>query len=170
VSVLAYVAIAVALTACSAPARSGATPGQTVVIGDTEFRVRADGKIAVTVTRTFQGHAASGTAVLTNMDLEAAKRSVLVRIAGTRAWLAILQAVGSDPSRRYLAAAHAVEELGTEYRKAAPNIIDDTAKHQQIARVLAERGDQAGAADEMVRAVLARLQLYQQYFQDQLAE
>lgn len=169
-SVLAYLAIAVALTACSAPARSGPIPGQTVVIGDTEFRVRADGKIAVTVTRTFQGHAASGTAVLANIDLEAAKRSVLVRIAGTRAWLAILQAVGNDPSRRYLAAAHAVDELGTEYRKAGPNIIDDTDKHQQIAHILAERGDQAGAADELVRAVLARLQLYHQYFQDQLAE
>jgi hypothetical protein len=170
VRVLTYLLIAVALTACSAPARSGATPGQTVVVGDTEFRVRPDGKIAVTVTRTFQGHAASGTAVLMNMDLEAAKRSVLVRIAGTRAWLAILQAVGNDPSRRVLAAAHAIDELGTEYRKAGPNIIDDTAKHQQIAHVLAERGDQAGAADELVRAVLARLQLYQQYFQDQLAE
>jgi hypothetical protein len=170
VTVVAYLAVAVALTACSAPSHSGAIPGQSVVVGDTEFRVRADGKIAVTVTHTFQGHAASGTTVLSNIDLEAAKRSVLVRIAGTRAWLAILQAVGNDPSRRYLAAAHAVDELGTEYRKAGPNIIDDTAKYQQIAHVLAERGDQAGAADELVRAVLARLQLYQQYFQDQLSE
>jgi hypothetical protein len=145
------------------------TPGQVVVMGDTVFRVRADGTIAVTVTRTFQGHVASGSAVLENMDIEVAKRSVLLRVAGTRAWLAIVQAVGNDPSRRYLSAAHAVDELGTEYRKAGPNIIDDTDRFIQLARVFAERGDQTAAAAELVRAVNARMALYQRYFQDQLA-
>jgi len=167
---IARLLLAVSLAACSSPARSGLTPGQVVVVGDTEFRVRMDGRIAVTVTLTFQGHAASGTALLEHMDMEAAKRSVLLRVAGARAWLAIVQAVGSDPSRRYLAAQHAVDELGTEYRKAGPNIIDDTDKHLQIAHFYAERGDQAAAADELVRVVQARLGLYQRYFQDQLAD
>src|SRR5262249_41055658 len=58
--------------ACSAPVRSGITPGQVVTIGDTVLRVRPDGRIAVTVTRTFQGSAADGTAVLGNIDMEAA--------------------------------------------------------------------------------------------------
>lgn len=167
---IARLLLAVSLAACSAPVRSGQTPGQTVVLGDTELRVRMDGRIVVTVTRTFQGHAASGTALLQNMDMEAAKRSVLLRVAGTRAWLAIVQAVGSDPSRRYLAAQHALDELGTEYRKAGPNIIDDTDKYVQIAHFFAERGDQAAAADELVRGVHARLALYQRYFQDQLGD
>lgn len=162
--------LAVSLAACSAPAKPGFSAGQVIVIGDTVFRGRADGRILVTVARTFQGHGATGNVLLRIMDMEAAKRSVLIRVAGTRAWLAIIQAVGPDPSRRYLAAQHAVDELGTEYRKAAPNIIDDTTKYLQIARLFAERGDLASASDELVRAVHARLALYQRYFQDQLAE
>ena len=167
---IARLLLAVSLAACSAPTRSGLTPGQVVTIGDTELRVRADGRILVTVTRTLQGREASGSAMLQNMDIEAAKRTVLLRVAGTRAWLAIVQAVGTDPSLRYLAAQHAVDELGTEYRKAGPNIIDDTDKYLQIAHVFAERGDQTAAADELLRAVHARLLLYQRYYQDQLVE
>lgn len=167
---IARLLLAVSLAACSAPARSGLTPGQVVTIGDTVLRGRADGRIVVTVTRTLQGREASGSAMLENMDMEAAKRTVLLRVAGTRAWLAIVQAVGTDPSLRYLAAQHAVDELGTEYRKAGPNIIDDTDKYLSIAHVFAERGDQSAAADELLRLVHARLTLYQRYFQDQLAD
>ena len=161
--------LAVLLAACPGPVKPSVTPGQVAVVGDASFRARNDGGISVTVTHTFEGHTASGTAVLEGMDLETAKRSVLVRVAGARAWLAITEALGSDPARRYLAAQRAVDELGTEYRKARPTLIDDTGKHLQLALVLVEQGDQAAAADELVHAVESRLALYLRCFRDHLA-
>ncbi|HET7504941.1 MAG TPA: hypothetical protein VFK02_28150 [Kofleriaceae bacterium] len=75
-----------------------------------------------------------------------------------------MDALAGDPPRRYQAAARAVEELGTAYRQARPHLIDDTGKHIQIAHVLAEHGDQAAAADELVRAIQSRLALYLRCF------
>jgi hypothetical protein len=94
---------------------------------------------------------------------------LVVRVAGARAWLAIAEVVESDPARRYVAAKRAVAELGTEYRKVRPSLIDDTGKHLQIAQVLAEHGDQAAAADELVRAAQSRLELYRRCFHDHFA-
>lgn len=161
--------LAVLLVACSGPVRPAVTPGQVAVVGDATFRARDDGRISVTVTRRFEAHTASGTAVLEGMDLETATRSVLVRVAAARAWLAITEALGSEPARRYLAAQRAVDELGTEYRRAHPSLIDDTGKHLQMAHVLLQQGDQAAAADELVRAVQSRLDLYLRCFRDHLA-
>lgn len=160
--------LAVLLAACSGTTKPAVTPGQTAVIGDATFLVREDGRISVTVTRTFEGQTASGLAVLQDIDLETAKHSVLVRVAGARAWLAITQAFEHDPPHRYLAAQRAVEELGTEYRKARPNLIDDTNKHLLIAQQLAEQGDQAAAADEVLLTLQSRLALYVRCFRDHL--
>jgi hypothetical protein len=50
-----------------------------------------------------------------------------------------------------------------------PNLIDDTGKHLLIAQLLAERGDQAAAADLVLRTVRSRLALYARSFGDHLA-
>lgn len=158
------------LAACSSPARPAVVPpGQVAVVGDSVFRTGLGGAIAVTVTRSFEGQSASGAATLLAMDLETAKQSVLVRVAAARAWLAIADALAGDPPRRYAAVQRAVDELGTEYRKARPTLIDDTGKHLQLARILADQGDPAGAADEARRTVQSRLALYHRCFPDHLA-
>jgi hypothetical protein len=160
--------LAVFLLGCSGtgPARPNVDPLRVDVVGDATFRARADGGVDVTVVRTFETSTGSGVATLRAVDLAAAEHSQLVRVATGRAWI---QVVGKlEEGRRYEAIKQAVEEVGTEYRKVRPNLIDDTSKHLTMAQVLSDQGDAAGAGAEAIATLRARLALYLRTFPGQV--
>lgn len=137
-------------------------PGKIVVVGDTTFRTREDDAIDVSVARTFQGHRATGVATIQEMTLDAAQRSSLVRVAAARAWLSIHGALASEPPAAYEAARRGIDELGTEYRnvtRRGRSLIDDTGQIILLAEMLAERGDMAGAADQLSKVLRARVDM-----------
>lgn len=156
------------LVGCSGtgPANPVAVPGQVVVVGDATFRTRVDGGIDVTVVRSFENGTGSGVATLRAMDLPTAERSPLVRVAIGRAWMQVVDAL--DPKRRYDAIKRAIEEVGTDYRKARPNLIDDTSKHLNIAKVLIDQGDAEGAGAEAIETLRARIGIYLRTFHGQV--
>ncbi|MEO8845076.1 MAG: hypothetical protein ABI591_22805 [Kofleriaceae bacterium] len=100
------------------------------------------------------------------MDLPTAERSPLVRVAIGRAWMQVVDAL--DPKRRYDAIKRAIEEVGTDYRKARPNLIDDTSKHLNIAKVLIDQGDAEGAGAEAIETLRARIGIYLRTFHGQV--
>lgn len=160
--------LVVVLIGCSGtgPAKPNVVPLRLVVVGDATFRTRADGGVDVTIVRTFETSTGSGVATLRAMDLAAAERSQLVRVATGRAWMQIV--AGLDEGRRYDAIVQAIDEVGTEYRRARPNLIDDTSKHLDIAQVLRDQGDLAGAGAEALSTLRARIALYLRTFRGQV--
>jgi hypothetical protein len=142
-------------------------PGQVVVDGDSTFRTREGNAIDVSVVRHFGGRDATGVATLRGMTLEDAQRSPLVRVAAGRAWLAIQQALATEPNTAYDAGQRGLEELGTDYRgkRNGKNVIDDTGQAVRIAESAAGRGDFPTAAAKLGEVLQARLELYVRAFE-----
>lgn len=160
--------LVVCLLGCSgaAPVKPNVGLPRIAVVGDATFRTRADGGVDVTVVRTFETSTGSGVATLRSMDLATAEHSQLVRVATGRAWIAVVASLAEG--RRYDAIKQAIEEVGAEYRKARPNLIDDTSKHLDMAQVLSDRGDLAGAGAEAISTLRARIALYLRTFRGQV--
>ena len=143
---------------CSQPAVL-VTPGQVVVAGDTTFRTHEHDTIDVTTRRLFEDVSGTGSVRLHGLDLDTAKRSIWVRIAGARAWLAIASQL--EPQRAYAACRRGLDELGSMFdlpRK--PMIMDDTGNYIHIADDLASRSDFKPAADELVKVIQTRIVIY----------
>jgi hypothetical protein len=160
------IALSTMISACAASATPVATPGQVANLQDATFRMRDGGAIDVSVRRAFRGHEAAGAATLHGMTLEAAQHSVLVGVATARAWLEIEAALAADPLAAYEAAQHGIDELGTEYRGVggSHHVIDDTGNAIRHARMAAESGDHAGAAEELTEVLRERVAIYLRAF------
>ena len=140
-------------------------PGQVVVAGDTTFRTRENSAIDVSVKRTFQTHEATGTATLHGLTLDEAQHSGLVHVAAGRAWLAIADALADDPAAAYEAAQRGIADLGTDYRGAkGHHFMDDSGNMIVLAKMAAEQGDQAGAAQTLTKVLGDRVALYLRAF------
>ena len=140
-------------------------PGQVVVAGDTTLRTREHNAIEVTVKRSFRTHDATGTAILHGLTLDEAQHAALVGVAAARAWLTIEAALASDPTAAYEAAQRGIADLGTDYRSAkGHHIMDDSGNTIVNAKVSAEKGDLAGAAQTMTKVLNDRVALYLRAF------
>jgi hypothetical protein len=146
------------LAGCPGPAQV-VEPGQTVVVGDTTFRTGDRNTIDVTTRRSYEDVTGTGTVRLRDLDLDAAKRSIWLRVAGARAWLAIVRQL--QPERAYAAARRGIEELGSTFdlpRK--PLILDDSGMHAHLAEDLAANSDFQGAAAELVKVIETRVHTF----------
>jgi len=136
-------------------------PGQVVVAGDTTFRTHENGAIEVSVKRSLQTHDATGTATIHGLGLDEAQHSGLVHVAAGRAWLAIAAALADDPAAAYEAAQRGIADLGTDYRGAkGHHIMDDSGNTIVLAKMAAEKGDHAGAAQTLTKVLNDRVALY----------
>jgi hypothetical protein len=145
-----------------APAR----PGHIVTVGTATFRTRDGAVIDVGVERAFRDHSATGRATLHGFTVEAAEHSTLVSVATGRAWLTLATALVNDPMAAYEAAQHGIDELGTSYRdvKGSRHVIDDTGQDIILAKMAAERGEYAAAAETMLKVLHTRIDIYVRTF------
>jgi hypothetical protein len=154
-------ALALAFGCSSAPPAPVVAPGQVIVDGDRTFRTGDRGAIAVTTHRDQDGAAADGVVVLHGMSLDDAKRSIFVRVAAGRAWLAIAHQLAASPEAAYGAAKRGIDELGSTLDlPPKPIIIDDTDNHVHIAEDQAEHGHFADAAGELAHVLETRIAIF----------
>jgi len=153
----------VMLMACSAaPPPVAIVPGRSAVIGDNTFRTQATGTI-VTARRVLGEQAATGQALLKQVDLGPAQHSPHIRLAGARAWFALARDLTkSSPHSAYEAAHHGASELGPDYAK--PTVVDDTHTKQWLAEGEAEHGHHDRAAYTMTRVLQSRIRLYERRY------
>lgn len=140
-------ALVLGIAACADPPKRLVEPGQVTVVGDSTFTTGDHNTIVVTTRRTLDDASATGSVTLHDLDLDGAKRSVLLRIAAGRAWLAIAHQL-ADPQRAYDAAKRGVDELGSMLEVTHKrHIIDDTQMHVHIAEDNAAHGDYQAATE-----------------------
>lgn len=150
--------LCLAIVACSQPARAPRAD-QIVMVDDKTFHVRAGGDVEVTVTRAFGDTRGSGSVTLVRADLDGARRSPHLRVAGARAWLDIAKTLTGRPQLAYQAAHRGIDELGTEY--ARRGLVDDTGNFVLMARTEID-SNPPHAASLVLRVLATRIRLYLQ--------
>jgi hypothetical protein len=162
------IAILLVLSGCPAAPRPAPTRSEVVVAHGMTFRARDGGAVDVSVTRAFAGQTATGAATLRGVDLEAAKRSRLTRVAVARAWLRLAALYADEPRTISEIARRGLDELGTDYRFKKRRIIDDTDNTLHIADELAAKGEEALAAQSRLRVLRSRVEIYLRYYRGQI--
>lgn len=148
--------LCLAVVACSPPARAPRAE-QLVAVGDTTFHMRSDGSVDVTVTRASGDARGPGRVTLVHGDLDEARQSPHLRLAGARAWLGIAERLAGTPLLAYQAAHRGIDELGAEY--ARRGTADDTGSFILLAGTVIDTAP-ARAAALVVGVLTERIRLY----------
>lgn len=124
----------------------------------------------ITVTRTHDGHSASGMVLLREPVASDATGSPHMKLAGARAWVALgEQRIAADDWPGAIACGRAgLEELGRRY--AGRGALDHTQMKLSVAEDQIKEGDLVNAAKNILRQLTIRIAYYVDLHADAIAE
>lgn len=124
----------------------------------------------LTAERAHEGHRASATVLVRHSDSPAGRTSPHLKLAGSRAWLALgsQRAAAQDWSAAVACAQAGLDELGRSY--ATRGVYDDSDLKLGVAQDQLKRGDAQNAAGVLLDILAARIALYVKRYADTVIE
>ena len=126
--------------------------------------------LRLTAERAHEGHRASATVLVRHSDSPAGGTSPHLKLAGSRAWLALSsqRAAAQDWSGAIACAQAGLDELGRSY--ATRGVYDDSDLKLGVAQDQLKRGDAQNAAGILLDILAARIALYVKLHADTIVE